>query len=247
MLKSRFRSLVARVTQTGKSLRKDNSGLALIEFAYSIPVLFGLSITGADAAMYVQMSQKVSQIALATADNASRLGLENGLQARRVFEGDVIQIFSGAEEQSGKTDFYDNARIILSSVELDGDNLPYIHWQRCAGGRQYSSTHGNQGAGKSDDSLEDGIGPAGRKVLPVPASAVMFVEISYQYKSLFGLEPFDGREIVQTAAFNVRETRDLAQLYTTNANDAVAWCRMGDIPRTAAEVDPNELVNYQAL
>ncbi len=233
--------------RTATSLGRDTSGLALIEFAYSVPILFGLAITGADAAMFVQMNQKVSQIALATADNASRLGLENGLQARRVFEGDVIQVFSGAEEQSGKADFYENARIILSSVELDGDNLPYIHWQRCAGARTYRSSHGNQGAGKSDNSLEDGIGPDDQKVLPVPSSAVMFVEVSYNYQSLFGLEPFDGREIVQTAAFNVRETRDLAQLYVTNANDPVAWCRMGDVPGAAANVDPNQLIDYQAL
>ena len=41
----------------------------------------------------------------------------------------------------------------------------------------------------------------------------MFVEIAYDYDSLTPFDIYDGRTIRYTAAFNVRDSRDLTQLY----------------------------------
>ena len=112
-------------------LRQDRSGVAVIEFAYSLPILMVLGVTGAETAYYVQTQQQISQIALAAADNASRVGEAGVLQTRRVYESDINDIFLGAPKQFGDPNFFDNARIIISSVEYDADDNIYIHWQRC--------------------------------------------------------------------------------------------------------------------
>jgi Flp pilus assembly protein TadG len=213
-----------RVKQFSKRLKADNSGLALIEFALSLPIMMALGITGSDTAMYVQSTMMISQISLAVADNVSRVGETSSLSLRKIYESDVNDIFVGAEKLAGENDFYGHARVIISSVEYDTDGIPYIHWQRCQGTKAHPSSYGIEGTGKNDTTLAAGIGPTGRKVVPVPGTALIFVEVSYDYQSLFGLAPYIGQEINSTAAFNVRETRDLSAIFNKSGSDVVSSC-----------------------
>ena len=70
------------------------------------------------------------------------------------------------------------------------------------------------------------MGPPGEEVWAFPGDAVIFVEIAYDYQSLigrsFGFDP----EITATAAFTVRDDRDLSQVYqrTPSRPDPVAAC-----------------------
>ena len=50
----------------------------------------------------------------------------------------------------------------------------------------------------------------------------MFVEVAYTYESLTPFDWLDGEEIVYTAAFNVRDQRDLTGLYQTEPATGVA-------------------------
>lgn len=225
-----FKSRIIALNAWAKRFQQDRSGVALIEMAYSLPIFLAVTMTGADTAMFVQSTQKVSQIALAAADNASRLGTENGLQARRVFETQVNEVFDGAIEQSGDDNFMQNARVIVSSIENDTDGIPFIHWQRCQGQKDHDSRYGFQGTGKNDSSLAEGIGPEGQKVTPPDGTATMFVEVVYKYQSLFDLAPYNDKDISAFASYNVRETRDLAGLYTASAEDPISWCRTEDMP-----------------
>jgi hypothetical protein len=214
-------------------LRDNNSGVALIEFAFSLPVLMALGVTGTDTAMFVQKTQMVSQIALTIADNASRIGENSVLQVKEVLETDIVDIMDGAIKQSADPDFLDRSRIFLSSVEYDpADNVPYIHWQRCDGTKDlvdvksgrtktFVSHYGKQGDGLNNNSLANGIGPAGRTVKPVPGRALMYVEVQYDYQSLFGLNPFIDRSISSTAAMNVREIRSLTMPIQRNPGETV--------------------------
>jgi len=54
-----------------------------------------------------------------------------------------------------------------------------------------------------------GMGEPGREITASPGTAVMFVEVAYTYDSLTPFEIFDGRIITYTAAFNIRDNRDL--------------------------------------
>ncbi len=206
------------------TLRRDTSGLAMIELAYSLPLLLGLGMYGTETAMYVQANMKVSQIALAVADNASRVGDNSDLAVKQIYEGDINTILSGAATMSNMSDFYDNARVVVSSVEQNAAGKPYIHWQRCKGNIGYVSPYGIEGTGKNDNALQDGIGPANQKAKPVDGSAVIFAEVAMDYQAIFGLAPFSNNRIVHRAAMAVRDQRDLTQVYNSTHAETVSSC-----------------------
>jgi TadE-like protein len=205
-------------------LKQDEKGVAIIEFAYSLPLLMAIGFGGAETAMFVQTNQKVSQVSLAVADNVSRLGEVGILQTKRVYEADLVDIMDGAKRQLVGEEFDTNARVIVSSVEWSEAGNPYIHWQRCGGSLAYPSSYGIEGDGLNDTRYANGFGPTGRKVKPVPDSALIFVEMAYDYNSLFPIAPFKGQRIVKTASVNVRDNRDLTRIYDRTGDDEVAEC-----------------------
>jgi hypothetical protein len=80
-----------------------------------------------------------------------------------------------------------------------------INWQRCWGDLAVGPAYGVEDDGRDDSSLAQGMGPGGNRITSVPGTAVMFVEVSYDYQSLISdtILPVAGR-IRQESAFNVR-------------------------------------------
>ena len=70
------------------------------------------------------------------------------------------------------------------------------------------------------------MGPAGQEVWAFEDEAVIFVEISYDYKSLVGETFGFSDEVSATASFTVRDDRDLTQIYQRDPADPdpVAGC-----------------------
>ena len=213
-------------------LRKDQSGLAMVEFAISLPIVLGIGMLGTETANYVVTHMKISQVAMQVADSASRVGEQNVLQARQVFEDDINDVFIGAEKLGGRFDLMGRGRIILSSLQEydpDPDNADedesnqFIAWQRCRGAKNFTSSYGVEGDGSTDDTFP-GMGETGSELTAARGTAVMFVEISYTYESLTPFDFLDGREITYTAAFTVRDNRDLTGLYNSNPPEPVADC-----------------------
>ena len=52
----------------GRRLRQDTSGLALLEFAFILPVVLTMSLTGAELTNYITTKMRVGQLALQLAD-----------------------------------------------------------------------------------------------------------------------------------------------------------------------------------
>ncbi|MCE3544244.1 pilus assembly protein, partial [Escherichia coli] len=67
-----IRNLRAR-RRTTPTLRSDTRGLALVEFAYALPLLLTLGVGGLETAHFMQASLRLSQIAMTVADNAGRV------------------------------------------------------------------------------------------------------------------------------------------------------------------------------
>lgn len=218
------RTVISSARQFVARLRRDTSGLALIEFAYSLPLLLGIGMYGTETALYVQTNMKVSQIALAVADNGSRIGENSDLAVKQVYEGDINTILAGAAILSSEDNFYEKARVVVSSVEENAAGKPYIHWQRCAGDINYTSPYGSEGTGKYDNALQDGIGPVNQRARPIPGSAVIFVEVAFDYDAIFGLAPFSNNRIVHTAAMSVRDDRDLSEVFNSTQAETVSVC-----------------------
>jgi len=182
----------------------DQSGLALVEFAYSLPFLLLLSMSGLEVAHLAIAHMKISQIAMLVADNASRVRVS-------IDEADINEIFTGAELSAAGLNFKANGKIFLSDLEPNGLTAPnegqYIRWQRCYGTGSFTSSYGTTNSGKTDASLQ-GMGPTGNKIKSMTGTAVMFVEVAYTYQPLVSNTIFGPRTIRYTSAFNVRERTD---------------------------------------
>lgn len=203
------------------------SGVAATEFAVVLPFLLGTGLMGLELGNRAIVQMQVSQLAAHIADNGSRIGDTSMLQDRKIYESDINDLLLGANIQGApRIDLFEHGRVIISSLEVvDGtENRQYIHWQRCVGRKNHASSYGNEGDG-IDGGLP-GMGPPGEEVWAFPGDAVIFVEIAYDYQSLigrnFGFDP----EITATAAFTVRDDRDLSQVYQRSPSlpDPVAAC-----------------------
>jgi len=186
-----------------KKLADDTSGLALIEFALSLPIVLSMGLGGLELANYAIATERVSQIAMTAADNAARV-------RTAIDEVDVNEVMAGAKFVGESIDFSKNGRIILSSLEENAaKNGQWIRWQRCAGAKTVNSSFGVQDDGKTDSSLQ-GMGPTGKKIAAVSATAVMFVEVFYDYQPIVPMPMlgYSGKTMNFTAAFNVRERTD---------------------------------------
>lgn len=209
---TRYHSLKQKI----KALIRNSSGLALIEFAYSLPFLTVVGMYATELTNYAWVKLQVSQIALNVADHASRIGENGVLQDIRIYESDINDVFIGADLESGNLGLADNGRVILSSLTQNDDGGQWIQWQRCDGNLDYDSTYGEEGDGATGTSFP-GMGVAGQEITSAADSAVMFVEVAYTYQPIFSQKWVPGpMQMVEFAAFNVRDDRDLTQIYTTS-------------------------------
>ncbi len=190
-----------------RGLIEDRSGLALVEFALSLPILLGMSLGGIELAHYAIAVERVSQIAMTAADNAARVRDSYTGQANAIDEVDVNEVMAGAKYVGNSINFSTNGRIILSSLEPNaGATGQWIRWQRCSGAKNVASSYGIQDAGKTDASLP-GMGPTGNKIVAATGTAVIFAEVVYDYQPLVPVNflGYNGKTLRFTSAFNVRE------------------------------------------
>ncbi|MFU7528615.1 TadE/TadG family type IV pilus assembly protein [Qipengyuania sp. ASV99] len=204
-----------------RPLRRDESAVAMVEFAFSAPLVLGMGLLGTETAYFTITHMQVSQIAMQVADNASRVGEQDVLVARKIYEDDVNGTFIGAEKLGGNYDIFGQGRIVLSSLQMNADGGQWIAWQRCRGAKAFVSKYGTEGTGASGTGF---LGMGSPRIRASSGTAVMFVEVSYTYEPVTPFEFFGDTEIEYSAAFNVRDARDLTQIYQTNPAAPVASC-----------------------
>ncbi len=213
----------ANLRHFARRLWRDQTALALIEFAYSLPILTMLGLGGVEIANLSVTHMRVSQIAISLADNASRAKQEIVAGVPRMREYDVNEAFQAADLQSGGLDIRANGRMILSSLETNEQGGQWIHWQRCFGSANYKSSYGKQGDGTTGTAVT-GMGPAGRQARAESGFAVMFVEVVYDYKPLLFDSLVPAQPIRKVAAMYVRDDRDLTQIYNPSPAATVNSC-----------------------
>jgi hypothetical protein len=220
--------MITRRLRELRALRDDTSGVALLEFAFILPVFLVMSLTGAELTNYVVTRMRVSQMALHLADNAARIGSGSQLQAKTISEGDIDDLLTGTGLQAGELDLYKRGRVVISGVEPIANpnttNRYKIAWQRCRGlknAAKYRSAY-NQG----QTNIAGGVGPAGQLITAPDGGATMYVEVFYEYSSLAGkavlstigggMADAQGEIIIpERASIMVRDRRDLSQIYPT--------------------------------
>ncbi|AXJ94286.1 pilus assembly protein [Sphingomonas sp. FARSPH] len=224
-----IRNLRAR-RRTTPTLRSDTRGLALVEFAYALPLLLTLGVGGLETAHFMQASLRLSQIAMTVADNAGRVRTS-------IDEADINELMVGAKKIGEPIGFAANGRIILSDLEqrtnttggpgpVTPDNpngyRQWIRWQRCVGALNAASSYGvpldasgaavtNLDSPNPDDgavetqSMMLGMGPSSNVIAASSGTAVMVAEVAYTYQPITPLPLFRGWTIRRLQAFNVRQ------------------------------------------
>lgn len=188
------------------AIGRDSRGIAMTEFALSLPVVLALALGGLEVTNIALAHLRVSQIATTTADNAGRV-------MTQMDETDIDEIFAGADAVGQSIAIDRNGRVVLSSIQDNGrpgnGRGQMIGWQRCKGAKNKAPAYGRENAGRNDASLRDGVGPPGRKIIAPIGSAVMFVEVTYDYQSLITNNLIGPLEIRYESAFPVRERTEL--------------------------------------
>lgn len=217
-----------RLLKATRRLRRDRRAAALLEFAFSLPLVLTVGGWGTELAWLAVTNMRVSQLALNLADTASRVGASGNSGVTQLREADINDSFIGTRLSAGSMPIGTNARVILSSLEnvrqsYDTAYTQRIHWQRCFGmmsGTGYDSSYGTAPAAAGTDNTQAnagtasaGMGDGTPKVSAPQNSAVMFVEINYRYQPLFGSLFVSPRIIHYTASLLVRDNRDFTQLY----------------------------------
>lgn len=196
-----------------RSLKRDISGISIVEFALVLPVLLTMGLYGTEVARMASTKMQVSQIALSVADNASRLGqTDNSGVTPTITEADVDAVLDGAIRQGRSIGLEAEGRVILSSLEYDSfEGKQYIHWQRCRGTKVQASAYGNDTTENGINGPEiTGMGQGTTKVTARSGEAVMYVEVYFTYRALFQ-NPFGSgdAEFREEAAFLIRDDRNL--------------------------------------
>lgn len=228
-----------------RRLRQDTSGLALMEFAFTLPIILMMGGYGTELSFLALSNLRVSQYALNLADNASRVGVSAGAGVTQLREADINDVFAGTRKEGELIGLTTNGRVILSSLENtqqsgDAARVQRIHWQRCVGakgasGADAASFNSHYGTTLTADgttadgnnkgtAAPTGMGDTGQKVSAPNDSGVMFVEVNYQYKPLFGSMFVSAQVIHYTASFIVRDNRDFSKIYNPSPTATAATC-----------------------
>ncbi|WP_233222371.1 TadE/TadG family type IV pilus assembly protein [Allosphingosinicella deserti] len=193
----------------------------MVEFALVLPLLAAIAMTGIEYANLAMAHVRISQIADTVADNAGRV-------PDLVTETDIDEIFAGARETGGSLDFEANGKVVLSSLQQNGQPAPktgetdnrgqWIRWQRCLGALKVNPAYGVEGTGESSAALQS-MGKTGRTISALPHTAVMFVEVSYDYQPIVSSALVKSTRIQYESAFIVRDRAELGiQSGTTSYN-----------------------------
>ena len=223
-----------------RRLRRNRSGVAMTEFALSLPVLLTAGLYGTETAHLALTHMKVSQVAMHLADNASRIGDTSTITSRKIFESDINDLLMGSNIQAGRSiNFYEHGRAIISSLEVfnnamtcagggcqqgsKAEGTQFIHWQRCKGKKVHASTYGDQ-----SDSKPSGMGPSGYRIMAEDGTAVVFVEVAYDYQPLISQRFFGPTTITAISSFTQRNNIDLSGLKQRNPGspDSMAACNI---------------------
>ncbi len=210
-----------RMIRFVRGLAHADSGVAMTELAFSMPILMLMALTGAELCNYITTRMRISQVALHLADNAARMGNGSQLSSKTITETDINDLLTGGGMQAGELDLYNRGRVVISSFERNDNgngNVYKVGWQRCRGSATYTPQFGTQGV-----TSNNGMGPSGRQVIAMSDNATMFVEVFYQYRPLVGSTLVPQLNFTEIASMAVRDRRDMTRIYNT-ANATVSSC-----------------------
>jgi hypothetical protein len=145
-----------------RNLRRNERGMAFMEFALMSPVLLGMILGGLEFAHYMAAGQKIQKLAHMTADLVARSTLQPN-------EAQINDIFLALDVAARPFTVRDDGRVILTGIvgivnTETGDVENKLVWQRCSGdAARFQSAYGE----------EDELTPEERPNVELPGGVVV--------------------------------------------------------------------------
>ena len=220
---------------------RDTSGVAMVEFAITLPFIAGFALYSMELTNYALINMRVNQIALTLADNASRVGTDATLTTQQLREVDMNDVLQAARYQGKDIKLTTFGRITVSSVEnvqqsYDTAPVQRIHWQRCIGlmsGANYDSIYSTSSTDGTDNTVANkgltvasGVGDPGALISAPTGSGLMFIEVNYNYQPLVSAYFLGTPRIHFTASYITRDNRDYSQIFNPSPASTRSTCNL---------------------
>ena len=206
-----------------KRLARSTKAVSAVELGLAMPFLMGLTLTGVEVVNLALIHVRLNQLAITVADNASRAKQTQVNGAPLFREYDMNQVFRAAALQAEDLDIPNRGRVIVSSLQVNGSGGQWIAWQRCWGKNTWASRYGVENTGQTGTSFA-GMGFTDTKMTADPSTAIMFVEVAYNYKPFFLGSLIPSKVIRKEAALYVRDDRDLTGIKNPSPTQPQAKC-----------------------
>jgi hypothetical protein len=195
-------SLQVRSRRRPVELVSNRSGVAMLEFALSLPLFLGFVLTAIEMANYVMANNRTQRLASMVADLVAQSGVGNV----GVSEGQIYDLFSAVDLTARPFDIRNHGRLVITSVKGTDENNDNtvenrILWQRFDG----AYIGGTPVLGCHQASPFARL-PRNRML---PLNEILFhVQVTYEYQPIFSRMPFVWLNVetafTRTAMFRAR-------------------------------------------
>lgn len=171
-----------------KRVWRDESGLAVAEFAIASGFFMLLLLGGFELARMVLVNQKVEKVSYITADVVS--------QATVLTQTQLNEYLLAAVQVMEPFTFGNRGRVIVTSVARDPGQPQRVRWQRAGGGTLTATSH--IGAAGAVAQLPDSLAINER-------DNVIVAEVFYRYNPMFAANGlYEQTDIYKVAVFKPR-------------------------------------------
>ncbi len=189
-----------------RSLLKNQSGVAFIEFAYTLPIFVGFGMVGIEFTNVVLAFQKSERVASTIADQIAANQIAPN-------ERQIQDMYKAVQQISEPFEFAPTGNVIITAVigiydEDDDEVQNKVAWQRCLTKDSFESKVGSEWSGTSD--IADGPKvPLQNKLQLGQNQMVIVSEVFFPYKEIIseklvnGVLPGDGI-FTETSTFRTR-------------------------------------------
>ena len=177
-----------------RSVKKDENGVALIEFAIAAPMITVLLVGCIDLAVYLAAHQRISRSAYTMSNLLTQM--DQGLTERQVQDMMLALDQVSRPFNIGDDGVATITAIIGEGVDGAAPNTYSVAWKRCYG----PNTSGSE-FGAEDSTVSSGAIPA--NTITTTGQILVVTEIEYEFTPILGFLPLAG-EITYDAFFRPR-------------------------------------------
>lgn len=176
-----------KLFRTFRRLRRNEDGVAYLEFALSLPFLIALFMGSVEVTRYIIIAQKVEKSAVAISDVVA--------QSQTIGTAQLNQLITAVDEVMDPYTFATDGYVIITSVTKTGTSQPVVNWQYRGGGSWTKpSLVGSQGTVAT---LPNGL-------TLLDKDNVIVAEVYYNFRPMINNSVISGRQLYKVSVFKPR-------------------------------------------